>query len=204
MGLVIISNEELKAELLEGGQEAVDGLQWVKDPQEVPAGVGLLLDLLFENQPGRIEALRQTGATTIIIHSVTHTLAQISHDWVRINGWPGFLSGKLIEAAGPEEKRKEVEAFFSLLGKKTEWLPDQPGFVTARVISMIINEAFFALSEGVSSREEIDTAMKLGTNYPYGPFEWAERIGLEKVHALLATLSKTNSRYQPAPGIAGN
>lgn len=201
MGLVIISNEELKAELLEGGQEAVDGLQWVKDPQEVPAGEGLLLDLLFDNQPGRIEALRQTGATTIIINSVTHTLAQISHDWVRINGWPGFLSGKLIEAAGTEQKKKEVEVFFSLLGKKTEWLPDQPGFVTARVISMIINEAFFALSEGVSSREEIDTAMKLGTNYPYGPFEWAERIGLEKVHALLATLSKTNRRYQPAPGV---
>ena len=49
--------------------------------------------------------------------------------------------------------------------------PDIPGFISARVVSMIINEAYFALEEEVSSKEEIDTAMKLGTNYPYGPFD---------------------------------
>ena len=42
---------------------------------------------------------------------------------------------------------------------------------------MIINEAFLALQEGVSTKEEINTAMKLGTNYPLGPFEWVEKIG---------------------------
>jgi 3-hydroxybutyryl-CoA dehydrogenase len=56
------------------------------------------------------------------------------------------------------------------------------------VISTIINEALIALMEGVSTREEIDTAMKLGTNYPYGPFEWAEKIGMERVDSLLAQL----------------
>ena len=63
---------------------------------------------------------------------------------------------------------------------------------------MIINEAFFALQENVSSKEEIDTAMKLGTNYPFGPFEWAERIGLKNIFELLTGLSKTQSRYEPA------
>jgi len=71
--------------------------------------------------------------------------------------------------------------------------------VTPRVISMIINEAYFALDEGISSKEEIDTAMKLGTNYPYGPFEWSEKIGLKKIYDLLIALTTTNSRYKPAP-----
>src|ERR1700710_2457559 len=47
-----------------------------------------------------------------------------------------------------------------------------------RVVAMIINEAYYALDAGVSSKESIDLAMKLGTGYPYGPFEWADRIGL--------------------------
>ena len=60
---------------------------------------------------------------------------------------------------------------------------------------MIINEAFFALEAGVSTMEEIDVAMKLGTNYPYGPFEWCKKIGLKKVYDLLEKLSKTDDRY---------
>jgi 3-hydroxybutyryl-CoA dehydrogenase len=63
---------------------------------------------------------------------------------------------------------------------------------------MIINEAWFALEEGISTKEEIDTAMKLGTNYPYGPFEWGNRIGLKNIYALLDKLNKTNDRYRPA------
>jgi 3-hydroxybutyryl-CoA dehydrogenase len=77
-------------------------------------------------------------------------------------------------------------------------VPDIPGFVTARVISAIINEAYFALEEKVSSREEIDIAMKTGTNYPYGPFEWADKIGLKNVYALLDVLSRDEAGYTPA------
>ena len=78
-----------------------------------------------------------------------------------------------------------------------EWLPDAPGFVSARVISMIINEAFFALEEGVSTPQEIDTAMKLGTAYSYGPFEWSNKIGLQNIVNLLTALSHQNSSYTP-------
>jgi 3-hydroxybutyryl-CoA dehydrogenase len=67
------------------------------------------------------------------------------------------------------------------------------------VIASIINEAFFALQENVSTREDIDTAMKLGTNYPYGPFEWAERIGLMRIYGLLDALCRQHGRYLPAP-----
>jgi 3-hydroxybutyryl-CoA dehydrogenase len=87
----------------------------------------------------------------------------------------------------------------NVLNRKIEWTPDIPGFISARVLSMIINEAYFSLREEISSKKDIDIAMKLGTNYPYGPFEWSKKIGLIHIYSLLAQLSKTSSRYEPAP-----
>jgi 3-hydroxybutyryl-CoA dehydrogenase len=71
--------------------------------------------------------------------------------------------------------------------------------IAARVISMIINEAYFALGDKISTKEQIDIAMKLGTNYPYGPFEWSEKIGLQKIYALLKKLREKERRYDIAP-----
>jgi 3-hydroxybutyryl-CoA dehydrogenase len=73
---------------------------------------------------------------------------------------------------------------------KTEFLvvEDRVGLVTPRVICMIINEAYYTTMEGTATREDIDMAMKLGTNYPYGPFEWCKRIGIKHVYELLEAL----------------
>ena len=73
-----------------------------------------------------------------------------------------------------------------------------------RVVAMIINEAHFALSENISTKAEIDIAMKSGTNYPYGPFEWCEMIGIEKIKNLLHHLKMENSRYEIAPALIKN
>ncbi|MEO6718846.1 MAG: 3-hydroxyacyl-CoA dehydrogenase family protein [Ferruginibacter sp.] len=116
---------------------------------------------------------------------------------VRINGWSGFLKRSKWEVAGAINNA--VQQIFSSLGKQPAIVVDEVGFVTARIISMIINEAYFALGENISTKEEIDIAMKLGTNYPYGPFEWAAMIGTEKVYSLLLKLSAQEGRYIPAP-----
>ena len=100
--------------------------------------------------------------------------------------------------AGNGENKIIAEKIISCFNKTTEWVADVPGFITARVISTIINEAYFTLAEKVSTKDEIDTAMKLGTNYPFGPFEWSEKIGLKNIYGLLLLLSKTNSRYTPS------
>ncbi len=71
--------------------------------------------------------------------------------------------------------------------------------ITARVLAAIINEAYFTLGAQVSTREEIDIAMKLGTSYPYGPFEWSGKIGLKRIYELLNELSSVDGRYTPAP-----
>ena len=102
-------------------------------------------------------------------------------------------------AAAGKEWTDKAGSLCAAFNKTAEWVPDLPGFVSARVVSMIINEAWFALEEEISTKEEIDIAMKLGTNYPYGPFEWGEKIGLHNVYQLLEALSVSQSRYIPAP-----
>ena len=127
------------------------------------------------------------------------TADEINSSFVRINGWNTFLSSSLVEAACHDEQAKlKAEEVFALFNKRIEWLADEPGFITARVVSMIINEAFISLGEDVSTKEEINTAMKLGTAYPFGPFEWAEKIGLKNIISLLNKLSETQTRYTPS------
>jgi 3-hydroxybutyryl-CoA dehydrogenase len=104
-----------------------------------------------------------------------------------------------VEAACHANFPKEIaDKVFSYLGKTTEWVPDIAGFISARVVATIINEAYFTLDEQVSTKEEIDTAMKLGTNYPYGPFEWSEKIGLKNIYNLLSRLANEQKRYELA------
>lgn len=67
--------------------------------------------------------------------------------------------------------------------------------VALRTISCIVNEAFLTLSEGVATAEDIDKAMKLGANYPKGPFEWADEIGVDRV---LETLDSLRTAYGDA------
>jgi 3-hydroxybutyryl-CoA dehydrogenase len=161
-------------------------------------GADAFIDLEFINTPGRIDFLKQFLPRPVIINSVIDTLAETNHSFIRINAWNSFLNGGLIEgSANSDDLKKVVQNIFGLFNKKVEWLPDEAGFITPRVISMIINEAFFALSENVSTIEEMDTAMKLGTAYPYGPFEWGNKIGLQNIVNLLKKLSKKQPRYTP-------
>jgi 3-hydroxybutyryl-CoA dehydrogenase len=119
---------------------------------------------------------------------------------IRFNAWNGFLAMPIWEIAAHHlEFKAAAESVLMQLNKEFAWVPDRPGLITARVIAMIINEAFFALGDGVSDKASIDIAMKLGTNYPFGPFEWVDMIGIDKIIDLLNELNKVNNRYQPAP-----
>lgn len=137
-------------------------------------------------------------APPVLLNSVAHTLKELEApvNVVRLNGWNSFLSRGTWEVAG--QVNGPVKEIFAALGKQIIELPDEPGFVSARVIAMIINEAYFALEDNISSKEEIDIAMKLGTSYPHGPFEWASAIGLKNIYHLLQKLSLHDKRYLPA------
>jgi len=196
---VVITNEVLRDELPASGIAENIVIEYT-DQTAAIENADACIDLLFQPGKERIQQLQSLKSSIIIINSISSTLEGLPSNFVRINGWPGFLKRPIVEASCNSEEIKNIaEKVLSHFGKKTEWVPDVPGFVTARVVSMIINEAYFALDEKVSSKEEIDTAMKLGTNYPYGPFEWGEKIGLPQIHELLQNLARQNSRYEPAP-----
>ncbi len=200
MQVVIVADEKQTEELLSGNITKEASLIWLNDIKELEQqnSADVYMDLLFENTPQRINLLAQLLPKLVIINSVNDTLAEINSSFVRINGWSTFLSANIIEASCLQESNKSAsEQSFTVFGKSIEWLPDLPGFVTPRVISMIINEAYFALAEGVSTPDEIDMAMKLGTAYPFGPLEWGAKIGLQNIVTLLEKLSAKQPRYEP-------
>jgi 3-hydroxybutyryl-CoA dehydrogenase len=201
MQIVVLSNESLQEELLSQGSTPDTELIFVTEVsgflQHPKADA--FIDLLFQKEEGRIQLLQRLLPQTVIINSVAHTLKESDPSFIRINGWNTFLKSSTIEAAASQEAKRKAEVVFQQLHKNLEWLPDVPGFITPRVVSMIINEAYLSLEEGVSSKEEMNTAMRLGTNYPYGPFEWAEKIGMEHIARLLQALSRQQVRYAPAP-----
>lgn len=200
MRIAIRTNDEKRTELTHSGTESGTDIIWVSAFDELLAqNADAYMDLLFEEDAHRVQQLAGLYPRPVIINSVLFTLEELNANVVRINAWPTFLQPALVEAAANDaDLKKHTEAIFRLFRKTVEWVPDILGFVTPRVVSMIINEAWFALEEKISTKEEIDTAMKLGTNYPYGPFEWAERIGAHRVAALLSRLSATQSRYEPS------
>jgi 3-hydroxybutyryl-CoA dehydrogenase len=96
-------------------------------------------------------------------------------------------SAKLTEAA-----REKAAALFAALGCQVVWISDSPGLILPRVVCMLVNEAAFAVLEGVAEAETIDLAMQLGVNYPHGPLSWGQLIGFERV---LAVLDHLRSEY---------
>ena len=165
----------------------------------------LFIDLDFEGHDGsgpgdaRIAALSDLLPALVMVNAVVPTLAAIGHPFIRINGWPGFLDRNIHElVANDRNVAGRIGECYAVLGHDYRLVDDIPGMITARIIAAIINEAWYTWEEGVSTKEEIDTAMKLGTNYPYGPFEWGRRIGLARIVSLLNALSVANARYKPA------
>lgn len=113
---------------------------------------------------------------------------------------------KLVELipglATDEEVFSVVEACAQKMGKTTVTARDMPGFIVNRVLMPYINEAATALYEGIGSVEDIDTAMKLGTNVPMGPLQLADFIGLDTCLAIMEVLRDGlggDSKYRPCP-----
>ncbi|MSQ41150.1 MAG: 3-hydroxybutyryl-CoA dehydrogenase [Dehalococcoidia bacterium] len=98
---------------------------------------------------------------------------------------------------------QEAVAFSQAIGKTPVVVKDSPGFAVNRVLAPMLNEAILALGEGVASREEMDTAMKLGANHPMGPLELADLIGLDVLLAIMEVLHhELGEKYRPAPLLA--
>lgn len=152
------------------------------------------------------------GSDVPIYTSVLHHTATEVASWLkvpeRVVGFSPLAFDQMdhVEVSRPLQAEEEPHwdsklTWFENLGKKVEIVTDEPGLIFPRTLALIVNEATYALSEGIATKEDIDLAMKKGTNYPYGPFEWADLVGVDHIFAVLSALHRElgDDRYRPAP-----
>jgi 3-hydroxybutyryl-CoA dehydrogenase len=161
-------------------------------------------------EPGRIDAaIRGAGfrmgpleLADLIGHDVNLAVSESLFEryYYQPRFRPSHLQRSMVEAG--LLGRKSGRGFYDYGAEKHEEVGEVLEHVALRVICCIVNEAYLALSEGVASAEDIDKAMKLGANYPRGPFEWAEEIGVQSILRMLDSLRDAyGEAYIAAPSL---
>ncbi|HEY4279029.1 MAG TPA: 3-hydroxyacyl-CoA dehydrogenase NAD-binding domain-containing protein [Conexibacter sp.] len=124
---------------------------------------------------------------------------------VGFHALPPLAPGTLVELTRSEDSSEAgavaAERFFTALGCPVAWVGDAPGLVLGRIVCQLVNEAAFAVSEGVGTPADVDAGVVHGLNYPRGILAWADEIGLDHVLAVLDALAEEyrEERYRAAP-----
>ena len=188
-----------------------------KGKQElVPENVTFALELSnldLELKRRNLEFLdRSLNPSAVIISSSVAVSASEQSSWLghkhRLVGCaalPWIIGRPLIEIAPTPFTTTgtvtAVQSFFRSIGKEIEIVQDRVGLVFPRLLCRVINETAYALQDEIAAPQDIDAAMKLGAEFPLGPIEWADRIGLDQVYAVLKALHTDlgQERYCMAP-----
>ncbi len=203
-----ILTEEAKTQALERIHPATD-LDTVRD-------VDFVVEAVVENRDVKKDLFRKLDALTrpeVVLASNTSSisiteLGAVTSRPDRVIGMH-FMNPvpvmKLVEVVRGHETAEGVVngvvALSEKLGKVPAVVNDYPGFVANRILMPMINEACFALMEGVADRDAIDTVMKLGANHPMGPLALADLIGLDVVLFILEVLYRDlgDPKFRPCP-----
>lgn len=178
--------------------------------EEVLSQYEVVFDLDLDDNPSNLADYAQHSHLIVFGRSVKRSLAELAYEYAGelectlfgINSLPTFINRPVVEVSLlNEEDKLKLANLAKELELETEVVADGVGMVTPRVIFLIINEACFLLGEGTAGIEDVDRAMKLGTNYPKGPFEWADAIGVRHVYETLEKLRQETGegKYRVAP-----
>ncbi len=169
----------------------------------------LIFDLCFDGSLENLAHFASLKNVPVIACAVKRSLSEAVYSFqkevncvlIGMNCIPTFIHRDLAEVSIFNKDHDTLEKLMQQLGWKYRLVKDRVGMVTPRIICMIINEACYTLQEGTASIQDIDTAMKLGTNYPYGPFEWADKIGIKDVFEILEAIyhDTKDERYKICP-----
>lgn len=202
---------ELKEKI--GAGHDIYCVEWMDQQIALPEDLeiyDLLFDLNLDDDPSRMKTYITLQQKTVMVCAVKKSLHQLVQNLdlninchlIGMNALPTFINRSKVEIS----YLNNTDAItFDEIAKQLDWeyltVQDAVGMVTPRVIAMVINEACFTLYEQTASMNDIDVAMKLGTNYPFGPFEWCDRIGVKDVYETLEAIAKdTNDpRYKICP-----
>ena len=173
------------------------------------AQTNVVFDFMLQDQPDRLVHYAAKEDLVVFVSAVKMQLAELALRVGKVacslagfNGLPTMVNRQYLEVSvlhahaitRLEETCKALE---------TEYLvvEDRVGLVTPRIVCMIINEACYTLQEGTASVRDIDLGMKLGTNYPFGPFEWADKLGVKNVYETLQAVyhDTKDERYKICP-----
>lgn len=182
--------------------------------QDIPSSHGQLskqdfiFDCMIDEQPDNIEFYEGLDKTVVFLNTVKISLSElffingsVMENVFGFNGLPTFVNRDLMEISAVGDHNEKLEELMKLLGTAYTIVDDRVGMVTPRVVFMIINEAYYTVQEGTAAKPDIDNAMKLGTNYPLGPFEWCESVGIDHVYETLEAIYEDtkDERYKICP-----
>lgn len=211
MKILVRGEKIITAELKQKLPNAdVTEIQDTDFPQIDLSGYDVIFDLSIDEQASTLKYYAPLKNIPVFVGAVKIQLAAAANLYGReilctligINDLPTFINRSLAEVSLLD---KTDEAILQQTMQKLGWdyklVEDRVGMVTPRIIMMIINEACYTLQEGTASMQDIDTSMKLGTNYPFGPFEWADKIGIKHVYETLKAVydDTHDERYKICP-----
>jgi 3-hydroxybutyryl-CoA dehydrogenase len=170
----------------------------------------LIFDLNFDEHQNALSYYAPLKDKPVVVSAAKKSLAFLISEFgkavdctlIGMNALPTFINRSLAELSlHKSAERETVEKVFSSLNWESKIVNDRVGFITPRVVFMIINEACYTVQEGTANMRDIDTSMKLGTNYPFGPFEWADKIGVKDVYETLEAVYQDthDERYKICP-----
>jgi 3-hydroxybutyryl-CoA dehydrogenase len=177
-----------------------------KHADAISTAIDVVFDFDLKNNPTRLDKYKKSSAKIFVDTSeisLIHLLSKVGHEMqcalFGFCGMPTLFNRTHLEISlsrkNDEDQLKDV-----CKNLNTDFLivEDKTGLVTPRIICMLINEAYFTVEEQIASRADIDEAMKLGTNYPFGPFEWSKKIGIKKICDILEAVHKetNDERYK--------
>jgi len=150
-------------------------------------------------------AILATNTSSISITKIGGTVPDRAHQVIGMHFMNPVPVMKLVEVIRSlktdDETHATTLALADAMGKTCSTSKDIPGFIANRILMPYINEAVFALHEGIGTVEDIDKTMKLGTNVPMGPLTLADFIGLDTCLAIMRVLHSElgDSKYRPCP-----
>jgi 3-hydroxybutyryl-CoA dehydrogenase len=198
--VVVVAGEIPLAQLL---LERAEDAGWeARTPAEVDGEVPFLI---LDCGAAADDPPLQGGPQAICLHEGSLAALDAGGSAVGFHALPPLERGGLVELTrGPDSldaAATAAERFFATLGLHTEWVGDAPGLVLGRIVCQLVNEAAFAVGEGVGTPADLDAGMVHGLNHPRGPLAWGDAIGLDHVLSVLDALADEyrEERYRAAP-----